>query len=576
MHNKESSDRFIARTVDRYFRRLGPRAQVALCQLPLTVIIVALVIAAPAAWPALLRSELFIASLVLHALLFAGCLLVPWERLGPHAQLVIPILDFIAIGLSRNGAAPNLQGLGVLAIFPVIWLSASGMAAKTSIILSFFGPIVIGLPSLLAKIPNVTPADITTAVLLPFMLLAVSLAIRFASVNMRLQQRRLESQEAEMRTLLADSNERERLLHTILDTVDVGIIAVDADGKVLLVNDQQNHFESAARPADQTQNAGLAGNGDHPLRNDKEETQPLLLSQDRKTPLPPDKHPVERAIRGETFADHLVWFGESPRQRAVSTAARAIRNDDGGFDGAVVVFNDVTGLVEAISAKDEFVANVSHEFRTPLNAVIGNLDLVLEDEKALSPLAVERLEVAERNAERLLALVSDLLVSASTAAHIYPRKTDLAGLVESSIGSAHLHAERSHVELDTDVPAPLWAHVDPLRIGQALDNLVSNAIKYSPDGGHVKVSARSEKGWVRLQVQDAGMGMTEADTSRIFTRFYRSAAAKEASIPGVGLGLSITKAIVERHGGEISCTSKPGAGSTFTVALPADGPPSQA
>ena len=569
MQNKESSDRLIARTVDRYFRRLGPRAQVALCQLPLTIIMAGLVIAAPAVWPAVLTSELFIAALVLHALLFAGCLLIPWERLGPHAQLIIPILDLVAIGLSRNGAAPNLQGLGVLAIFPVIWLSASGMAAKTSIILSFFGPIVIGLPSLLAKIPHVTPADITTAVLLPFMLLAVSLAIRFASVNMRLQQRRLESQEAEMRTLLADSKERERLLHTILDTVDVGIIAVDADGKVLLVNDQQNHFESAARPADHTQNA------DHPLQIDGDETQPLLLSQDRKTPLPPDRHPVQRAVRGETFADHLVWFGESPRQRAVSTAARAIRNDDGGFDGAVVVFNDVTGLVEAISAKDEFVANVSHEFRTPLNAVIGNLDLVLEDEEALSPLATERLEVAQRNAERLLALVSDLLVSASAAAHIYPRKTDLAGLVESSIGSAHLHAERSRVELDTDVPAPLWVHVDPLRIGQALDNLVSNAIKYSPDGGHVKVSARSEKGWVRLQVQDAGMGMTEAETSRIFTRFYRSAAAKEASIPGVGLGLSITKAIVERHGGVISCTSKPGAGSTFTVALPADGPPSQ-
>lgn len=569
MQNKESNDRLIARTVDRYFRRLGPRAQVALCQLPLTVIIVGLVVAAPAAWPAVLTSELFVASLVLHALLFAGCLLVPWERLGPHAQLVIPILDLVAIGLSRNGAAPNLQGLSVLAIFPVIWLSASGMAAKTGIILSFVGPAVIGLPSLLAKIPHITPADITTAVLLPFMMLAVSLAVRFASVNMRLQQRRLESQEAEMRNLLAASKENERLLHTILDTVDVGIIAVDADGKVLLVNDQQNQFESAARPGDHPQS------NDHPLQRDGDETKPLLLSKDRKTPLPPDKHPVERAIRGETFADHLVWFGESPRQRAVSTAARAIRNDDGEFDGAVVVFNDVTGLVEAISAKDEFVANVSHEFRTPLNAVIGNLDLVLEDEDTLSPLAKERLEVAQRNAERLLALVSDLLVSASAAASIYPRKTDLAGLVESSIGSAHLHAERSRVELDTDVPAPLWVHVDPLRIGQALDNLVSNAIKYSPDGGHVKVSARSEKGWVKLQVQDAGMGMTEAETSRIFTRFYRSAAAKEASIPGVGLGLSITKAIVERHGGEISCTSKPGAGSTFTVALPADGPPSQ-
>lgn len=559
MQNTESSDSFIARTVDRYFRRVGTRAQVALCQLPLTVIITILVVAAPAVWAGVLSSQLFMVSLLMHAAIFASCLLIPWEKLGPHAPLFIPILDFIAIGLSRNGAGASLQGLGVLAIFPVIWLSAANVSAGTSITLSFFGPLMISLPSLLAKLPNITPADIMTALFLPLMMLAVSLAIRFASVNMRRQQRQLEAQDAEMRALLTESKERERLLHTILDTVDVGIIAVDSTGKVLLVNHQQSLFESRERPSDAE---GAA------------EGQPLLLSQDRKTPLPPDRHPVQRAIRGETFADHLVWLEDGTRQRAVSTAARTMRDEDGIFEGAVVVFNDVTGLVEAIASKDEFVANVSHEFRTPLNAIIGNLDLVLDDEQALPPSAVGRLEVAQRNAERLLALVSDLLVSASTAAHIYPKRTDLAGLVETSIGSAHLEAERSRVELDTDVPTPLWVQVDPLRIGQALDNLVSNAIKYSPDGGHVKVSARAEHGWVRLQVQDAGMGMTEADTSRIFTRFYRSAAAKEARIPGVGLGLSITKAIVERHGGAISCTSSPGSGSTFTVALPADGPPS--
>lgn len=529
--------------------------------MPLTLIIAILVVAAPAVWAGVLTSHLFLVSLLLHAAIFASCFMIPWEKLGPHAPLFIPILDLIAIGLSRNGASANLQGLGVLAIFPVIWLSAANVSAKTSISLSFFGPLTISLPSLLAKIPNITPADIMTPLFLPLMMLAVSLAIRFASVSMRLQQRQLEAQEAEMRELLTETKERERLLHTVLDTVDVGIIAVDADGKVFLVNHQQSLFESSTNASDSS----------GPNRIPRE--QPMLLSQDRKTPLPPDRQPVQRAIHGETFADHLVWLGDGPGQRAVSTAARTIRNDDGGFDGAVVVFNDVTSLVEAIAAKDEFVANVSHEFRTPLNAIIGNLDLVLDGDEALPPSAVRRLEVAQRNTERLLALVSDLLVSASTAAHIYPKRTDLAGLVETSIGSAHLQAEQSNVELDTDVPAPLWVKVDPLRIGQALDNLVSNAIKYSPGGGRVKVSARAERGWVKLQVQDAGMGMSETETSRIFTRFYRSAAAKEARIPGVGLGLSITKAIVERHGGAISCTSKPGSGSTFTVALPADGPP---
>lgn len=239
----------------------------------------------------------------------------------------------------------------------------------------------------------------------------------------------------------------------------------------------------------------------------------------------------------------------------------------------MVVFNEVTGMADALAAKDDVVSTVSHEFRTPLTSIIGNLDLVLADMEDLPAPAVRRIEVAQRNAERLLALVSDLLMSATSAVHLHPRRTDLAGLVEATLNSAQAHAQSSLVSLSTDVPAPLWAHVDPLRIGQALDNLVSNAIKYSPGGGSVRVSASTEDGRIRLHVQDTGMGMTAADAERVFTRFFRSPAVREGAIPGAGLGLSITKAIVERHGGTISLSTWPGRGSTFTVELPADGPP---
>jgi len=169
--------------------------------------------------------------------------------------------------------------------------------------------------------------------------------------------------------------------------------------------------------------------------------------------------------------------------------------------------------------------------------------------------------------------VSDLLVSASTVLAVHPRRTDLAGLIQTTIGSAQAQADASHVSLHADVPVPLWAHADPLRISQALDNLVSNAIKYSPGGGDVTVRARTEADWVQLQVQDTGMGIGEEETSRIFTRFFRTQAARQAAIPGVGLGLSITKTIVERHGGNITCQSKPGAGTTFTMTLPAEDAP---
>ncbi|MCE3293629.1 MAG: diguanylate cyclase [Arthrobacter sp.] len=206
-------------------------------------------------------------------------------------------------------------------------------------------------------------------------------------------------------------------------------------------------------------------------------------------------------------------------------------------------------------------------------SVLGNVDLVLDEADALSPAAVQRLQVVQRNAERLLSLVSDLLVSASTVMAVHPRRTDLAGLIQTTIGSAQAQADASHVSLHADVPVPLWAHADPLRISQALDNLVSNAIKYSPGGGDVTVRARTEADWVQLQVQDTGMGIGEEETSRIFTRFFRTQAARQAAIPGVGLGLSITKTIVERHGGNITCQSKPGAGTTFTMTLPAEDAP---
>jgi signal transduction histidine kinase len=552
------ADRLVQRGIGRYFRTLGPRGQVALCQLPLTLIVLGLAIATPFAWPTLLHSPLYILGFALHGILFVACFVTPWERLGKTAYLIIPVLDLVAIALSRNGAAPLLSGLTILAIFPIIWLSASGMLARTSIILSVVGPLLILVPSLWGRFPNLTASEITSTILFPLMMLAISLAIRFASVNMRNQQRQLQEKDKELRMLLTASRERERLLKTILDATDVGIVAVNTNGEHLLTNNRQRLLEQAASPAS------------NPVPDEADQ---LIFAQDRQTPLPPEKRPIQRAIEGESFADYLVWIGEEGDRRAVSTAARPMKNDAGEFTGAVIVYNDVTGLVETLAANEELVSNVSHEFRTPLNSILGNVDLVLEDEQGTSPLSAQRLEVVQRNSERLLALVSDLMLSASSVLKVYPKRTDLASLIETSIGSARAQADQSNISFVADVPSPLWAYADPLRIGQALDNLVSNAIKYSPGGGVVSISARGTEEWIQLRVKDTGMGMSAEDSARVFRRFFRSESAREAAITGAGLGLSITKTIVERHGGDISCESRPGQGTTFTLTLPADGPP---
>ncbi|HCB57174.1 MAG TPA: diguanylate cyclase [Arthrobacter bacterium] len=542
------------RAVALYFRKLGPRTQVALCQLPLSLIVTILGVMTPFVWPSLLVSPLYLAAIALHLILFAACFLTPWERLPPSYYVAVPVLDLLAIALLRNGAAPLLPALAILVVFPVIWLAASGILVRTSLVLSALGPFLIMLPTTAGKFPNLTASDITALVLFPLVMLAVSLAIRFASVNMRIQQRQLQAMGAELRELLAASREREKLLLTILDATDVGIVAVDSNGDQLLINNRQRRLQQIATPAD-----GAA-----------DESQHLVFAQDKVTPLPPDKHPLRRAVEGESFADYLVWIGEGPQQRAVSTAARPLMNDGGRLTGAVVVFSDVTGLVEATAANEELVSNVSHEFRSPLNSILGNIDLVLEDSEGLSDLTVQRLEVVQRNSDRLLDLVSDLTLEASSALKVHPKRTDISGLVESSIGSAQAQAERSSVALVADVPSPLWAYADPLRIGQALDNLVSNAIKYSPDGGTVTISAAGSTDWVKLVVQDTGMGMAPEDAAKVFRRFFRAESAREAAIPGAGLGLSITKTILERHGGAIACASDLGGGSTFTMTLPVE------
>jgi signal transduction histidine kinase len=127
------------------------------------------------------------------------------------------------------------------------------------------------------------------------------------------------------------------------------------------------------------------------------------------------------------------------------------------------------------------------------------------------------------------------------------------------------------VKLQSDAQDPLWTLIDPLRISQVLDNLVSNAIKYSPGGGVVSIHAEETETCINLHVEDRGMGMTEQEARQVFSRFYRTPAARRADIEGAGLGLAITKSIVESHGGSISCVSSPGKGSRFTVTLPVNG-----
>jgi PAS domain S-box-containing protein len=228
-------------------------------------------------------------------------------------------------------------------------------------------------------------------------------------------------------------------------------------------------------------------------------------------------------------------------------------------------------LLELDRMKDEFVALVSHELRTPLTSIRGYLELLLEDGAGFEQAHTDWLSVIDRNSERLLCLVEDLLLKAQVNAGkvaLTVKEIDLAAIVEQSVETGATIATARGITLVSSTGAVPPVAADPVRLGQVIDNLISNALKFTPAGGRVEVRASERGGRARIEIADTGMGISPAEQEHLFERFYRTAQAQTDAVPGVGLGLSIAKAIVEAHGGSLSCESVEGAGTTFTIELP--------
>ncbi|MDX6441248.1 MAG: hypothetical protein QOE43_977 [Gaiellaceae bacterium] len=226
-------------------------------------------------------------------------------------------------------------------------------------------------------------------------------------------------------------------------------------------------------------------------------------------------------------------------------------------------------LLQLDKMKDEFVASVSHELRTPLTSIRGYLELI-RDDKNIDEEQKKMLSIVDRNADRLLRLVSDLLfVAQREDAEIVGdiSELDLMELAREGVEGAGPQASTAGVTLELHGESA-FLQGDPSRLSQVIDNLISNAIKFTPAGGQidVRVDVRAEQ--VILAVSDTGMGVPKGEQADLFQRFFRTRGANAAAIQGTGLGLSIVKEIVESHGGTIGFTSREGLGTTFTVELP--------
>jgi signal transduction histidine kinase/CheY-like chemotaxis protein len=239
--------------------------------------------------------------------------------------------------------------------------------------------------------------------------------------------------------------------------------------------------------------------------------------------------------------------------------------------GRVAVMQDITYLKELDRMKSEFVSTVSHDLRSPLTSVKGFADLL----PAVGPLNEQQMYFLEKirgGVDTVTEMIGDLLDLGRIEAEVRMdmERCDLETIVQKVVAGQENHAELKkqvlQVQIAPDLPQVL---VNPLRLNQALSNLVSNAIKYTPEGGHISVAICMEDGQVAVKIEDDGIGISQEDLPHIFDKFYRVDRPETEGIVGSGLGLSIVKTIIEKHQGRIWVTSKVGEGTAFTVVLPA-------
>ena len=260
--------------------------------------------------------------------------------------------------------------------------------------------------------------------------------------------------------------------------------------------------------------------------------------------------------------------------RGISTIARDVSDRRAAENERETLLDELgrqnERLRELDRMKDDFVASVSHELRTPLTSIRGYLELVRED-TSLGEEQQRMLGIVERNADRLLGLVTDLLFIAEVDAGkltIERNPVELADVAAESVETAGPRARAAGIKLQLDAEQELVVAGDHSRLAQVLDNLISNAIKFTPVGGRVDVRVFRADGAAVIEVSDTGVGIPEEDRPHLFERFYRADSATAAAVQGTGLGLAIVGAITESHGGTVAVQSGEREGATFVVRLP--------
>jgi two-component system phosphate regulon sensor histidine kinase PhoR len=276
---------------------------------------------------------------------------------------------------------------------------------------------------------------------------------------------------------------------------------------------------------------------------------------------------VRAALQGgDAPAVELV----TAKGKVLLAKAASVRALSGDVELVVVVFHDLTEIRRVERMRKDFVANVSHEFKTPLTSILGYAETLLGMGPHDSEVAHEFLSAIERNAKQLRILVDDLLVLAQLEGElpVEKNKFEIQGLIQQQLQPKEQLFSSKGLRVSVECPG-IEITADQSRLRRALTKLLDNAAHYNRPGGEVRIRASLEGSYFRIDIEDTGGGIPPAELNRVFERFYRVDKSRTRDSGGTGLGLAIAKHAIESLGGSLTVSSRLGTGSTFTILLPA-------
>lgn len=344
----------------------------------------------------------------------------------------------------------------------------------------------------------------------------------------------------------AKTESEKRKLSSVLANMSDGVISTDRKGRIILINESAEKMLNISR--------------------DDVISKPLLAVLGIE-----DQYSVEDLFNEQ--GSLVLDYGTKTKPLIFRANYSTIQKETGKVNGLIVVLHDITEQEKIEMERREFVYNVSHELRTPLTTMKSYLEALSEGALQDRNLAPKFLKVAQNETERMIRLVNDLLQLSKFDSKDYrldKEWVDYIRFLNRVIDRFEMTKDESIVFVRRFPKQPVYAEVDADKMTQVLDNIISNAIKYSPDGGQVTFKVVLFQNYIETRISDQGVGIPKESLEKIFERFYRVDKARSRQLGGTGLGLAIAKELVEAHGGKIWATSAEGKGTTIHFTLPYD------